>query len=104
MLFNVYMDSIVREVKRECMEEELNLLSERGGIQWRVNMLLYADDTVLMGETEELLQRLVTSFDRICRKRKVRINVDKSKVMRVGNNGRIFDMGNRIGRVKIKQV
>src|SRR5215469_12929114 len=103
-LFNVYMDSIVREVKRECREEGLNLQSERGGVQWRVNMLLYADDTVLIGETEESLQRLVTSFDRICRKRKVRINGDKSKVMRVGDNGRILDMGIRIGRVRIKQV
>src|SRR5215469_15902191 len=60
-LFNVDMDSIVREVKREYMEEGLNLQSERGGeVQWRVNMLLYADDTVLTGETEESLQRLVT--------------------------------------------
>src|SRR5215469_2616061 len=75
-----------------------------GRIQWRVNMLLYADDTVLIGETEESLQRLVTSFDRICRKRKVRINGEKSKVMRVGDNGRILDMGIRIGRVRIKQV
>src|SRR5215469_16752041 len=92
-LFNVYMDSIVREVKRECVKEGLNLLSERGEVQWRVNMLLYADDTVLMGETEESLQRLVTLFDRICGKRKVRINGEKSKVMRVGDNGRVLDMG-----------
>src|SRR5215469_9078715 len=54
-LFNVYMDSIVREVKRECVEEELNLHIKRGEVQWRVNMLLYADDTVLMGETVESL-------------------------------------------------
>ena len=73
-LFNVYMDSLVREVKRECVEEGLNLHSERGEVHWRVNMLLYADDTVLMGESEESLQRLVSSFDRICGKRKVRKN------------------------------
>src|SRR5215469_13748781 len=103
-LFNVYMDSIVREVKRECVEEELNLQSERGEAQWRVNMLLYADDTVLMGETEDSLQRLVTLFDRICGKRKVKINDDKSKVMRVGDNGRVMDMGIRIGRVRVEQV
>src|SRR5215469_4546292 len=95
------MDSIVKEVKRDCVEEGLNLQSERE-VQWRVNMLLY--DTMLMGETEKSLQRLVTSFDRICGKRKVRINGDKIKVMRVGNNGRILDMGIRIGRMKIEQV
>ena len=54
-LFNVYMDSIGREVKRECVEVGLNLQSERGGDQWRVNMLLYVDDTVLMGEIEQSL-------------------------------------------------
>src|SRR5215469_2260738 len=103
-LFNVYIDSIEREVKRECMEEGLNPQSERGGVQWRVNMLLYADDTVLMGETEGSLQRLVTAFDRVCGKRKVRINGNKSKVMRVGENGRVIDMGIRIGRERVEQV
>ena len=48
------------------MEEGLNLQSDRGGDQWRVNMLLYADDTVLMGETEESLRKLVTLFHRLC--------------------------------------
>src|SRR5215469_2385467 len=67
-------------------------------------MLLYADDTVLMGETQESLQRLVTLFNRVCEKREVRINGDKSKGMRVGDNGRVMDMGIRIGRVRIKQV
>ena len=67
-------------------------------------MLLYADDTVLMGETEESLQILVTLFDRICGKRKVRINGNNSKVMRVRDNGRVMDMGIRIGRVRVKQV
>src|SRR5215469_3739606 len=67
-------------------------------------MLLYVDDTVLMGETEESLQRFMTLFDRICGKRKVRINGDKSKVMRVGDNGMVLDMGIRIGRVRIEQV
>src|SRR5215469_11583912 len=102
-LFNVYMDGIVREVKKECVEEGLNLQSESGGLHWRMNMLLYADDTVLMGKTEESLQKLVTLFNRLCEKRKVRINGDKSKVMRVGTNGWVMDMGIRIGRVRVKQ-
>ena len=36
--------------------------------------------------------------------RKVRINGDKSKVMRVEDNGRVLDMGIRIGRMRIEQV
>ena len=49
-LFNVYMDSVVREVKMDSGEEGLKMLSANGGEPWRISMLLlYADDTVLMG-------------------------------------------------------
>src|SRR5215469_4396078 len=98
------MDSIVREVKRECVNEGLKVQSERGDEHWRVCMFLYADDTVLLWETEGSLQRLVTAFDRVCGKRKVRINGNKSKVMRVGENERVIDMGIRIGRERVEQV
>ncbi len=41
---------------------------------------LYADDTVLLAESEAMLQRIVDEFDRVCR-RKLKVNADKSKVM-----------------------
>ncbi len=41
---------------------------------------LYADDTVLLAESEGMLQRIVDEFDRVCKRRKLKVNTDKSKV------------------------
>ena len=74
-----------------------------GGL-WKVNVLLFADDTVLLGESNESLQRLVTVFNRICMKSKLSLNGEKSKVMRVGENGIQRDMRIRMRRVVLDQV
>ncbi len=40
---------------------------------------LYADDTVLLAENEGMLQSIVDEFDRICYRRKLKMNARKSK-------------------------
>ena len=67
-------------------------------------MLLFTDGTVLLRESKESLQRLVIVFNRICMKRKLSVNGEKSKVMRVGENGLQRDMRIRMGRVVLDQV
>ena len=45
-----------------------------------------------MADSEEKLCRLVSEFGRVCQRRKLRVNVGKSKVMscsRYGNGGRM---------------
>ncbi len=42
---------------------------------------LYADDTVLLAESDGMLQRIVDEFDRICKRRELKVNAGKSKVM-----------------------
>ncbi len=37
---------------------------------------LYADDTVLLAESEGMLQRIVDEFDRVCKRRKLKVNAD----------------------------
>ena len=59
----------------------LELLSANGG-RFEINQLLFADDNALVGDSEEKLCRLVSEFGRVCARRKLRVNVDKSKVMR----------------------
>ncbi len=39
------------------------------------------DDTVLLAESEGMLQRIVDEFDRVCKRRKLKVNAGKSKVM-----------------------
>ena len=59
----------------------LELLSANGG-RFDINQLLFADDTALVADSEEKLCTLVSEFGRVCERRKLRVNVGKSKVMR----------------------
>ncbi len=52
-----------------------------GGRKWVLNSVLFADDTLFIAENENYLQILVSVFDRVCERRKLKVNVNKSKVM-----------------------
>ena len=80
-LFNIYMDGVVREVDARVLGRGVNLVDEEGG-EWAINQVLFADDTALVADSEAGLGRLVEEFDRVCRRRKLKVNVGKSKVMR----------------------
>ena len=69
----------------------LELLSVNGG-RFEINQLLFAGDTALVADSEEKFCRLVSEFGRVCERRKLRVDVCKSKVMRCsryGNGGRM---------------
>ena len=42
--------------------------------------LLFADDTVVVADSERKLCQSVTQFGRVCERRKLRVNVGKSKL------------------------
>ena len=69
----------------------LELLSANS-TRFEINQLLFADDIALVADSEEKLCRLVSEFGRVCERRKLRVNVGKSKVyevLQVGNGDRI---------------
>ena len=80
------MDGVVREVNVMVHRRGLELLSANGG-RFEINQLLFADDTALVADSEEKLCRLVSEFGRECERRKLRVNVGKSKVMRCSRYG-----------------
>ena len=80
------MDGVVREVNVRLHGKGLELLSANGG-RFEINQLLFADDTALVADSEEKLCRLVSKFGRVCERRKLRLNVSKSKVMRCSRYG-----------------
>ena len=84
-LFNLYIDGVVREVNARVMGRGLKLIDANAN-EWELNQLLFADDTVVVADSEEKLNQLVTEFGRVCERRKLRVNVDKSKVMRCTRN------------------
>ena len=85
-LFNVYMDGVVRDVNVRVLGKGLELLNANGG-RFEINQLLFADGTALVADSEDKLCRLVSEFGRVCERRKLRVNVGKSKVMRCSRYG-----------------
>ena len=55
-LFNVFMDNVVREARRECIRE---VVLSTG----TVGLLMLADDMVMMAETEEALQHNIEAMN-----------------------------------------
>ncbi len=49
--------------------------------KWVMNSILLADNTVLIAENESDSQNLVSGFDSVCKRRKLKVNVNKNKVM-----------------------
>ena len=87
-LFNIYiyMDGVVREVNVRVLGKELELLSAKGG-RFEINQQLFADDTARVVDSEDKLCTLVSEFGRVCKRKKLTVNVGKSKVMRCQRYG-----------------
>src|SRR5678815_5371946 len=83
-LFNLYMDRVMKELEMGVAGKGVRMMEN--GREWRVPYLLYADDLVLCGESEENLRGLVKRFGRVCKWRGLKVNVDKSKVMVVSED------------------
>ena len=78
-LFNIFMDGCIREMKAKVGNVGARL--KVNGVGWSVVTCLFADDTVLLAESERELQRVVDEFYSVCVRRKLRVNGGKSKVM-----------------------
>ena len=79
-LFNVYMDGVMKEAKMGMGRRGMRFLED--GREWRLPGLLYADDLVLRGESEEDIRAMVgRRFAEVCRRRKLKVNAGKNNVM-----------------------
>ena len=79
-----------------CLGKGWSCSSANGG-RFEINQLLFADDTAIVADSGEKLCRLVSEFGRVRERRKLRVNVGKSKVMRCsryGNGDRMLVMLN----------
>ncbi len=85
---NIYMDGIVREANAGLQCRGLSLLSDDGS-EWNMNQLLLADDTALVGESQERVRQPLMKFWRMCERRKLRVNVSRmvdDRIMNVALN------------------
>ncbi len=46
-----------------------------------VGQNVVAGNTVLMAESERMLQRIVDEFDRVCKRRKLKVNAGRKEVL-----------------------
>ena len=53
----------------------------------RIGSISYADNKILIGETPQQLQRMVSKLNTECKKLKLKININETKVMRINRNG-----------------
>ena len=85
-LFNIFMDSIVREAKQKF----------EGGFEMEtetIQLRLFADDLMLVRERDENAKRNVKVLDEVMRKWRMTINYwEKTKVMVVKRGGGTCDI------------
>ncbi len=78
-LFNGFMDGCMKEMKCKVGNKGEKLRLNRD--VWSVVTCLFADDTVLLAESEGDFQRVVSELYSVCKRRKLKVNAGKSKVM-----------------------
>ena len=86
-LFNVFMDGVMKEVREAVGDVGATLWDARSSSEWKVEWLMFADDTVVVGDSEEKLEGLVQEFSSVSRRGKLTVNEGKGMVMRIGKNG-----------------
>ncbi len=81
-LFNIFMDGVIREIKAKIVNIGIEMRIDNA--KWKISTKLFADDTVLLAESEKNLQKLINEISNVCVRRKLKVNVGKSKVMVFG--------------------
>ncbi len=75
---NIFMDGCMRKMQRKVVKAGATL--RLNGEAWSVVTFLFANDTVLLADSEGDLQRVVNEFCSVCRRRKLKVNAGESKV------------------------
>ena len=85
-LLNLFMDAAMKEVREKVGDVGVTLWDETRNIEWKVDCLMFADDTVLLGDSEEKLEKPVQEFGRVCQRKKLAVNETMSQIMKIGKN------------------
>src|SRR5215469_18830018 len=94
-LFNLYSEMIMREIK------ELEGIRLNG---YNINNIRYADDTVLVADSEEKLQGLLNVLNEVSERKGLKINKSKTEVMVISTAIRNPRVNIRIEDNLVKQV
>ena len=81
-LFNIYMSDLTNQLN--AAQGKLNLGTND------INCLIWADDIVLLSESEEGLKEMLKIMEKFCNDNKLIINTEKSKCMIFNKTGRLI--------------
>ena len=93
-LFNLYAEYIIRNAGLEEAQAGIKIARRN------INNLIYADDTTLMPESEEL-KSLLMKVKEECEKAGLKLNIQKTKIMASGTITSWQIDGETVGRVAI---
>ena len=79
-LFNLYAEYIMWNARLDEAQAGINI------VRRNVNNLRYADDTILMAESEEKLKSLLMKVEEESEKVGLKLNIQKTKIMASGPN------------------
>ena len=77
-LFGIFINDIAQEIN------QMDIGVQAGDV--KLSILMYADDIVLMAENENNLQTMLDFINQWCKKWKLIVNEDKTKIMHFRNN------------------
>ena len=100
-LFNVYMDGVMKEVKMGVGRRRVSFMED--GRKWILPGLLYEDDFLLCGESEEELRVMMGWFAEVCKRKGMKVNICKSKVI-VLNGEEGLECKVHIARIQLEHV
>ena len=96
LLFNIFMADLAKKIEKE------NQILLDNGIS--INSVLWADDLLLLSESEEGLNDILKAVDSQCTKDRLIINYEKTKCMIFNKTGRLLRNKFFIGDVKLENV
>ena len=97
-LFNVYLNSLLRELK-SC---EAGVAVDESV---KISFLAYADDIVLLSDTEAGLQKLINVVNNWCLRWRMKVNVNKTKIMHIRRkNSKCTEQEFKLGTKRIEIV
>ena len=96
LLFNIYMADFPRALSADI---GVNLSDE-----YKINCILWADDIILLSETEGGLNKLLDELKKYSDVNELKVNTDKTKCMIFNRTGRLIRRNFYLGAVRLENV
>ena len=96
LLFNIFIIDLCDSFDKDCKP----VLIEDIGI----NCLLYADDFLILSETEKGLQKCMSILEQYCNRWKLEVSLDKTKAIIFNSRKKIFNSDIKYNTTPVEQV